>query len=47
VNVGQGQGGFKFPFARRDDAQGAQPKDSMTGVRTMLHDPDKQLMQVP
>ena len=42
-----GQGGFKFPFARRDATQGAQPKDAVTDVRNMLHDPDKQLMQIP
>lgn len=47
ANSPQGQGGFKFPFARRDVTQGAQPKDAVTDVRTMLHDPDKQLMQIP
>src|SRR5690242_2496347 len=42
------QGGFKFPFPRRDSAQDAQPRDAVTGVRTsMLHDPEKELMQVP
>lgn len=39
------QGGFKFPFPRRDET--AQPKDSMTAVRNMLHDPEKELVQVP
>src|SRR5712691_5565911 len=47
ANAQQGQGGFKFPFARRDNVQPAQPKDAVSGVRTMLYDPDKQLMQIP
>jgi len=47
ANAQQGQGGFKFPFARRDNVQTAQPKDAVSGVRTMLYDPDKQLMQIP
>jgi hypothetical protein len=47
ANTGQGQGGFKFPFPRRDVTQGAQPKDTVADVRAMLHDPDKMLIQIP
>src|SRR6266702_2892034 len=43
----QGQGGFKFPFARRDDANNGQPKDATSGVRQMLYDPEKEMVQVP
>ncbi len=43
----QGQGGFKFPFARRDDATNGQPKDATSGVRQMLYDPEKELVQMP
>lgn len=40
------QGGFKFPFARRDGVQ-AQPRDVVSGAHGMLHDPEKELMPVP
>ena len=43
----QGQGGFKFPFARREDANNGQPKDATSGVRQMLYDPEKEMVQVP
>ena len=43
----QGQGGFKFPFARRDETNNGQPKDATSGVRQMLYDPEKEMVQVP
>jgi hypothetical protein len=41
-----GQGGFKFPFAKRENgAQAApQPKDSPSSVRNMTYDPEKELV---
>ena len=47
ANSGQGQGGFKFPFQRRDGGQAAQPKDGSSGARPIPYDPEKDFALVP